>query len=160
MEERIKILIFVLISVVILETVFLVYLLLFIPKEEEVVDEQSTQQVEEAESDEIVEQEEDNSGDNQPVEEDTSEESSEYKYSYVTRAVDYGPNLEKYFGYIRCNDIDSTCTMYGVEKTNNTEHIIGENYVLSFSDYECPGAAAGTTYCEVSGEVKVEAFNN
>jgi hypothetical protein len=103
----------------------------------------------------------------QSSEEDSSDDSGSeeqgqqlenYKYSYVTEAVVYEPDTDKYWGYRVCDDVNSYCKVYGVslEEYNSVE--LGETYELSFNEYECTGAAAGTTYCIIKGEFSIEPF--
>jgi len=159
MKKRTKILVGFLVLIVFLEIAFLAYLIFEKAGKDDLVDDQNSVEVQQTDQDQETEDSENETG-NQKDDESEDFEESEFEYSYVTRAVVYEPDSDTYLGYILCNDIDSSCTMYGVEKTNNTEHVIDEKYVLSFNEYECSGAAAGTTYCEIFGEVKVEDFGD
>jgi hypothetical protein len=89
--------------------------------------------------------------------EERHQQEDEYEYSYVTEAIVYEPDSDNYLGYRICNDTDSTCTIYGVSIDEDNGEI-GETYQLSFNEYECPGAAAGTKYCIVQGDVSIEPF--
>lgn len=83
------------------------------------------------------------------------EEIIEYNYSYLAEAVEYEPDLDKYWGFRVCDYDNSTCTVYGIDKTQITEVIVGQEYNIYFNEYGSGNAGAGTTYYEVTGDVLI-----
>ena len=137
-----KILLGFLLLVVLLELFFLVYLFLENSKEDEIVDKEPPQEVEQ--ENDVTEDE--NEGD---VDQDTE---IEFEYSYIVEVVEYEPDSEKYVGYKFCGE-QSSCTIYGIEREEIEEgkKDIGDSFMLSFNNYECSGAAAGTSSCDLGG---------
>jgi hypothetical protein len=81
-----------------------------------------------------------------------------FEYSYVMDPVYYEPNENGYTAYRICEDEISSCTVYRIETGFGREPISDQEYRVSFNEFTCPGAAAGTTFCEVTGPVLIEIY--
>jgi len=81
-----------------------------------------------------------------------------YKYSLNTKTVEYEPDTTKYAGFQICDSSISSCTIYGVEYSKIAKAVLGSKFLLEFNDsnIEDCRAAAGTTYCTLSGEFHLE----
>lgn len=122
--------------------------------------------IENSESEELVKD------DNEVVEEDTVTEEDltedsvclfgctdeDFKYSYIMDPVYYEPNEDGYTAYRICDDEISSCKVFRIETGFGGEPISDEQYRVSFNEVTCPGAAAGTTFCEVTGPVLIEMY--
>ncbi|HCC68145.1 TPA: hypothetical protein DEP90_03025 [Patescibacteria group bacterium] len=84
------------------------------------------------------------------------EETIEYNYSYLAEAIEYEPDSDKYWGFRVCDYANSTCTVYGIDKTQIAEVILGQEYNIYFNEYGGGGAGCGTTYYEVTGDVLIK----
>lgn len=99
-----------------------------------------------------------NINENVEEEEKTVEEVTKYDFSLNTISVEYTPDQDNYAGFEICDDVNSICTIYGVEYSRIAKAVLGERFLLQFDKSNVAGctAAAGTTYCILSGSFYLE----
>lgn len=84
------------------------------------------------------------------------EESSGYLYDQIAYSSYYEPDPESYVGFQVSGEFPSTSIVYGIEVSKVPELSFGKQYHIYFNECSVTEAAAGTTYCIVTGDVMVE----
>ncbi|MBU0976243.1 MAG: hypothetical protein ABIE03_05820 [Patescibacteria group bacterium] len=89
-------------------------------------------------------------------EEDNTDTSENYNFTYLTEALVYAPDPDNHVGFKICDTSIPSCTVYIIDRSLIDEIVIGEQYQVSFNATDTCEGAAGTSYCMIRGDVLVE----